>query len=91
MEFSLKRTANVIAILLLAAAITQAVYTALYLGAPDISRAFLWQIEAVLFVVMTAFAGSALAARARARRFSGRSRRRSPITLHGPPSRLRAY
>ena len=61
MEFSLKRTANVIAILLLAAAITQAVYTALYLGAPDISRAFLWQIEAVLFVVMTAFAGSALA------------------------------
>ena len=61
MEFTLKRNAQVVAIILAAAAVTQAVYTLMFINMPDIPRGFLWQIEAVLFVVMTAFAGAAMA------------------------------
>lgn len=61
MEFSQGRTVKTIAYLLLLAAITQPIYTALYLGAPELERNFLWGVEALIFVLMAAFAGSALA------------------------------
>lgn len=61
MEISLKRTVQVIAILLLAAAATQAIYTALYLSGGDVPRQLLWGSEALIFVLLAAFAGSALA------------------------------
>ena len=61
MEFTQQRTTTITAVLLLAAAVTQAIYTALYLALPDVSRAPLWGIEGVLFVMLAAFAGSALA------------------------------
>lgn len=60
MEFTQSRTVKSIAILLLLAAITQPIYTALYLGAPDFDRKFLWGLEGFFFVLLTAFAGSAL-------------------------------
>ena len=60
MEFSQKSTTNFVAVLLLLAAITQPIYTALYLGAPEFDRQFLWGIEGLLFVLLAAFAGSAL-------------------------------
>ena len=61
MEFDLKRCAQSIAILLLVAAVTQAIYTALYVAKADVPRQLLWGTEAFLFVMMAAFAGSALA------------------------------
>lgn len=60
MEFSQAHTVKTIACLLLLAAITQPIYTALYLGAPELERNFLWGLEAFIFVLMAAFAGSAL-------------------------------
>lgn len=60
MEFTQGRTIKIVAILLLLAAISQPIYTALYLGAPDIDRGFLWGLEGLLFVMLAAFAGSAL-------------------------------
>jgi len=60
MEFTFKRSASVVAILLFAAAITQAVYTALYVSEADVPRAFLWGLEGVLFTLLAAFAGSAM-------------------------------
>lgn len=60
MDLSQKSTVNIIAILLLLAAISQPIYTALYLGAPEIDRQILWGLEGLLFVLMAAFAGSAL-------------------------------
>ncbi|GAA0483094.1 hypothetical protein GCM10009096_26840 [Parasphingorhabdus litoris] len=60
MEFTQGRTVKTIAILLLLVAISQPIYTALYLGAPDIDRQFLWGLEALIFVLLAAFAGSAL-------------------------------
>ena len=41
-------------------AVSQPIYTALYLGAPDVDRSFLWGLEGLLFVLLCAFAGSAL-------------------------------
>jgi hypothetical protein len=61
MEFTQQRTITITAVLLLIAAVTQAIYTALYLTMPEISRAPLWGIEGFLFVMLAAFAGSALA------------------------------
>lgn len=61
MPITFQRTVTIIAVLLLVAAITQAIYTALYLTMPDVSRAPLWGAEGFLFVMMAAFAGSALA------------------------------
>lgn len=61
MELTQQRTITLVAALLLAAAVTQAVYTALYLTMPEVSRAALWGIEAFLFVMLAASAGSALA------------------------------
>lgn len=60
MEFTQSRTVNIVALLLLLTAISQPIYTALYLGAPDIERQFLWGLEGLLFVLLAAFAGSAL-------------------------------
>ncbi len=59
MEFTFKRTAQIVGILLLAAAVTQAVYTALYVAEMDVPRQLLWGTEGFLFVVMAAFAGAA--------------------------------
>lgn len=60
MDFSQKTTVQILAVLLALAAITQPIYTALYLGAPDIDRKLLWGFEGVLFTLMAAFGGSAL-------------------------------
>ncbi len=60
MEFTQSRTVRILAILLLLVAISQPIYTALYLGAPDIDRKILWGLEGLLFVLLAAFAGSAL-------------------------------
>ena len=60
MELTQSRTVKTIALLLLLATITQPIYTALYLGAPEVDRQFLWRFEGLLFVMMAAFAGSAL-------------------------------
>lgn len=61
MHITFQRTVTIIAALLLTAAITQAVYTLLYLAMPDVPRALLWGTEGFLFVMLAAFAGSALA------------------------------
>ena len=60
MDLSHNRTVKTVAILLLLAAITQPIYTALYLGAPEVDRSFLWGFEGLLFVLLAAFGGSAL-------------------------------
>ncbi len=60
MEFTQDRTVKIVAILLLLAAISQPIYTALYIQAPDIDRQLIWGLEGLLFVLLSAFAGSAL-------------------------------
>lgn len=60
MEFTQNRTIKTLGALLLLAAISQPIYTVLYLHAPDVNRQFLWGLEGLLFVLMAAFAGSAL-------------------------------
>ncbi|WP_108792015.1 thiamine biosynthesis protein ThiC [Erythrobacter sp. Alg231-14] len=60
MEFTQKRTIHIVALLLIIAAVTQAVYTALYVAEADVPRQLLWGTEGALFVLMTAFAGSAM-------------------------------
>jgi len=54
------RTIKIIAILLLLAAISQPIYTLLYMQAPEVDRKILWGLEGLIFVLLTAFAGSAL-------------------------------
>ena len=61
MELTHVKTIKVIAALLLLSAITQPIYTALFLGAPDVaSRDAIWGLEGLVFVFLVAFAGSAL-------------------------------
>ena len=60
MEFTLKRNVQIIAGMLIVAALLQAAYTLLYRFQPEMDRLFLWSLEAVLFTVLAAFAGSAL-------------------------------
>ncbi|MEP3846006.1 MAG: hypothetical protein ABJM43_11770 [Paracoccaceae bacterium] len=61
MELTQAKTIKIVAVLLLLSAITQPIYTALFLGAPDVaSRQVLWGLEGLLFVFLVAFAGSAL-------------------------------
>lgn len=60
MEFTQGRTVKIVAILLLLAALSQPIYTALYIGAPEFNRQFLWGFEGILFTVLAAFAGSAM-------------------------------
>ncbi len=61
MDLTHSRTVKIVAILLLLAALSQPIYTALYLGAPDVNRQILWGLEGLLFVLLAAFGGSALA------------------------------
>ena len=60
MELSHNRTVKITAILLLLAAISQPIYTALYQQAPEINRQWLWGLEGLLFVLLAAFAGAAM-------------------------------
>ncbi len=60
MEFTKNRTVKILAILLLLLAITQPIYTALFLGAPDFDRLFIWRLEGLLFVLLAAFSMSAM-------------------------------
>lgn len=60
MDFTLKRTVYISGVLLALAAFTQAVYTALYLSDAAVPRQLLWGSEAVLFVLLAAFAGSVM-------------------------------
>lgn len=61
MDFTLKQTVRTIAALLIAAAVTQSVYTAYYVAEMTPPRQLLWGLEGLLFVLLAAFAGSALA------------------------------
>ena len=61
MEVSQNGTVKIIAALLVVAATLQPIYTALYLFLPAADRLILWSVEALLFVLLAAFAGSALA------------------------------
>ena len=60
MELSYRQTVKITALLLLLAAIIQPIYTYLYQYAPEVNRQFLWSFEGLLFVLLAAFAGSAL-------------------------------
>ncbi len=60
MEFTLKRNTQVVAYLLLALVITQAVFTFLFNAGIAGPRPFLWGLEGVLFTILAAFAGAAL-------------------------------
>ncbi|MEP0191852.1 MAG: thiamine biosynthesis protein ThiC [Erythrobacter sp.] len=61
MDFTQQRTVQIVAILLLLAAATQALYTGLYIAEVSVPREILWGGEGLLFVILAAFAGSALA------------------------------
>lgn len=60
MELTQSQTVKIVAVMLLLAAISQPIYTALYINAPEFDRSFLWGLEGLLFVLLAAFAGSAL-------------------------------
>ncbi|MEM1051875.1 MAG: thiamine biosynthesis protein ThiC [Pseudomonadota bacterium] len=60
MDITYDRTVKLTAWLLVLAALSQPVYTALYILAPDVNRSPLWSFEALLFTLMAALAGSAL-------------------------------
>lgn len=60
MEFNHSRTVKYAAILLILAALSQPIYTAFYILAPEVDRQFLWGIEGWIFVLMAAFAGAAM-------------------------------
>ena len=61
MELTQSKTIKIVAVLLLLSAITQPIYTALFLGAPDFAgRQNIWVLEGLLFVFLAAFTGSAL-------------------------------
>lgn len=60
MEFTLKRTVQITAYLLLVLAITQALYTALYIAEASVPRQLLWGSEVLLFTILAAFAGAAI-------------------------------
>ena len=60
MELSQDRTVKIVALMLLLAAISQPIYTVLFRYAPDVERHIIWGLEGLLFVLLSAFAGSAL-------------------------------
>ena len=60
MEFTQAKTIKITAALLFLAAITQPIYTILYQYAKDVDRSFLWKAEALIFVLLCAFAGAAM-------------------------------
>ena len=60
MTDTFNRNAVVTASLLLIAAITQAIYTGLYVAEMDVPRQLLWGGEGILFTVLAAYAGAAM-------------------------------
>lgn len=58
MDFTPRFSATIVAVLLVTAAVTQSLYTALYITAPDVNRVPIWSVEAMIFVAMAAFAAS---------------------------------
>ncbi len=60
MELTQKQNLHVTSALLFLTVLTQAIYTALYLGANEIPRQWLWGLEGLVFIFLTAVAGSAL-------------------------------
>ncbi|WP_413402068.1 thiamine biosynthesis protein ThiC [Pseudoalteromonas sp. KJ71-7] len=60
MEFTNKRTILISASLLLVLAISQAIFSALYSAEISFSRQFAWGLEALVFTLLVAFAGSAM-------------------------------
>jgi len=61
MEFTQKQNIQAVSILLFLVVITQALYTVLYIAASDVPRLWLWGVEGLVFVLLTAIAGSTLA------------------------------
>ncbi len=61
MEFTQKQNIQAISALLFLTVITQALYTALYLAANGVPRLWLWGLEGLVFVILAAIAGSAMA------------------------------
>jgi hypothetical protein len=59
MEFTNKRTVQITSYLLLTLAVTQAIYTVLYIVEVNVPRQ-LWGLEGVLFSILAAFAGAAM-------------------------------
>lgn len=60
MDVSQNHTIKTLALLLLLAVIIQPIYTLLYQSAPEVNRKILWSFEALVFVLMAAFAGAAM-------------------------------
>ena len=60
MQNSTKQFISVAAFLLLLSAVTQAVYTALYVAEMDVPRQLLWGGEGILFTILAAYAGAAM-------------------------------
>ncbi len=60
MTDTFNRNAAITASLLLIAAITQAIYTGLYVAEMDVPRQLLWGGEGILFTVLAAYAGAAM-------------------------------
>jgi hypothetical protein len=60
MGFTYIRTVQVTTYLLLILAITQAIYTTLYIAEVSIPRQLLWGLEGFLFTILIAFAGAAM-------------------------------
>ncbi len=60
MSFTNRRTVEIVAYLLLVLALTQAVFTALYVSEIKLSRQFFWGLEGLLFTILIAFSGAAM-------------------------------
>lgn len=60
MQFTHSGNIRITAYLLLTLAVTQAVYTALYVAGVSIPKQFFWGLESLLFTVLAAFSGAAL-------------------------------
>lgn len=60
MKFTHTRTVQITSYLLLALAVTQIIYTALYMSKANVPRQLLWGIEGILFTALIAFAGAAM-------------------------------
>ena len=67
MEFTSTRTIQITAYLLLALVVTQVAFTLLYVAEINPSQQLFWGVESLLFVLLAAFAGGAMA---REKRFS---------------------
>ncbi len=60
MQLTLQRTTQITGVLLLIAVVTQVIYTAFSVSGAEVPRQLLWGIEGLLFLLLAAFAGSAL-------------------------------